>query len=65
MAERERRTEDLKWLCADSSEPYAGLELTNHGIVSQSQMPNQTSHPGAPANHGVYPLAQWTRTVGF
>ena len=31
---RERGTEDLKGLCADSSEPYVGLELMHYEIMT-------------------------------
>ena len=32
--ERERGTEDLEQLCADSREPNAGLKLKNHEIMT-------------------------------
>ena len=41
----DRRTEDLKQ-ASHTSEPDAGLELTDHDL-SHSQMLNQLCHPGA------------------
>ena len=34
MGQREWRTEDVVWLCTDSSELDAGLKLTNHETVT-------------------------------
>ena len=54
-SQRERGRENPKraLFCAVSTEPCAGLHLTNREIVTwakiKSQMFNQLSHPGAPA----------------
>ena len=52
-AEREGDTESKTGsrFRADSTEPDAGLELTNHEITTRAKVGlNRLSHPGAPTN---------------